>query len=297
MDELLQVYGEMKSSFDNLKVHYHFDEDMEVCNYVISQLCDFDISTINYGSVISYDELVSRSMLELRMFGDDIYSKIRGIEKITSIYSEIDNRYGFTTIIGFQVNNSGDILVNTGRVDRYIIPKERYELSIYHLAHEHVHALKETNYSEFQDSLTVGETLPIFFELMIYNPSEILKKELIKFRIKGLLQNKIEYIYYDDLFDNCIEKSVFYNKPIKNKNTDMCYFIRSKLGCYLNSFYYALMLYNMYRVTPDRIMNLVNMVLKHQITTYDMLNYLGLYGDIRGEVFEKELKYIKKLVK
>ena len=46
-----------------------------------------------------------------------------------------------------------------------------------------------------------------------------------------------------------------------------------------------------------KIMNLVNMVLSHQITTYDMLNYLGLYGDIRGDIFEKELKYIRKIVK
>ena len=297
MDELIEAYGEIKQSFDDLKVHYHFDKDIEICNYVVSQLSGFDITTINYGSVISYDELVSRSMLELRIFGEDIYSKIKDIEEITPIHSELDNIDEFTTVIGFQANDNGDILENTGIVDRYNIPKERYELSIYHLAHEHVHALKETNYSEFQDSLTVGETLPIFFELMIYNPSEILKKELIKFRINGLLQNKIEYMFYNDLIYNCIEKSIFYNRSKKNQNIDMCYFIRSKLGCYLNSFYYALMLYNMYKVTPDKIMNLVNMVLKHQITTYDMLNYLGLYGDIRGEVFENELKYIRKMVK
>jgi hypothetical protein len=39
------------------------------------------------------------------------------------------------------------------------------------------------------------------------------------------------------------------------------------------------------------------MVLNKEMTTFQLLSYLGIYGDIRGEVFEKEISNIKKLVK
>ena len=65
----------------------------------------------------------------------------------------------------------------------------------------------------------------------------------------------------------------------------------------MNSFYYALMLYSLYKETPNKILNLVNKVLNHEMTTFELLNNLGLYGDIKGEIFEKELGMIRQLVK
>ena len=298
MDELIEVFGEEKRNVDSLKMNYFFDEDVDVCDYVYAQVSNFDIGTINYGEAISFDELVFRSVEELRIFGDDIHSRIQGIIDETSIHCELEKKYDFITIIGFQADKDGKVLVDSGMVDRYIIPKDMYELSVYHFAHEHIHALKETRYEEYQDGIILGEMLPIFFELLIYNPEEVLKKELIRFRIKALLINKKEYKLYDNLFRmSCVNEFMEHKKIIKNETTSMCEFLRSKVGNYLNSFYYALMLYSLYKETPKRILNLVNKVLKHEMTTLEMLNILGLYGDIRGETFEKELGLIRKIVK
>lgn len=65
----------------------------------------------------------------------------------------------------------------------------------------------------------------------------------------------------------------------------------------MNSFYYVVILYSMYKETPKKILDLVSRVLKQEITTLDMLNCLGIYGDIKGGTFEKELDHIRKLLK
>ena len=298
MKELIKVFGEEKSNVDKLKMNYLFDEDLEVCEYVSSQLLNFDIGSIERGNVISVDELIIKSIDEFRIFGLGICTRIRRIIDETSIYCESDNIDQLITFISYKNDRNGDVLVNSGMVDEYIIPRDLYELSIYYFAHEHIHALKETNYKEYQDGITLGETIPIFFELLIYNPEELLRKELIKIRLKVLLNNKEEYRFYDDLFMMyCVMDKSLSEKICENKNINMCEFLRSKIGNYLNSFYYALILYSLYKETPSKILNLVIKVLNHEITTFELLNILGLYGDIRGETFEKELGMIRKLVK
>lgn len=298
MEKLIEIFGEEKRNVDRLKMNYLFDEDLKVCDYVSSQLFDFDIATINRGNVISFDELFIKSIDEFKIFGMDICTKIQEMTSKTSIHCKSDNIDQFTTVIGFQEDGVGSVLVNSGIVDRYIIPYSLYEISIYYFAHEHIHALKETNYEEYRDGMTLGETIPIFFEFLIYKPDEILKKELIKIRLNALLSNKLEYEFFDELFMMyCVMDKSLSEKICENENINMCEFLRSKLGNYLNSFYYALMLYSLYKETPNKILSLVNKVLKREITTFQLLNILGLYGDIKGEVFERELGLIRKLVK
>ena len=74
-------------------------------------------------------------------------------------------------------------------------------------------------------------------------------------------------------------------------------YIRSYIGRYLNSFYYAIILYNMYKENPKKILGYVSKVLNHELTTYDMLIDLNIYGDIKGEVFENEINSIKRSLK
>lgn len=297
MEKLIEEFREQKESFDSLKINYLYDEDIDVCNYVANHLWGFDIKNINYGSVISFDELVSRSMSILRIFDGNIYLQIQDIVSDVSIHSEFDNKDEFSTIIGFNTNSDADVIIDSGMVDRYVIPKKIYELSVYHMAHEHIHALKETNYNEYKDSITLGETIPLFLELIMYNHEEVLTKELIKFRMKSLLHNKMEYRIYDNLFYRYVSESILDGTLVIEENAFMCEFLRSRVGSYMNSFYYSLILYNIYKEMPGKILTLVNKVLRHEITTLEMLNMLGLYADIRGEIFEKELKKIRKIVK
>ena len=297
MEKLIEEFREQKEVFDSLKINYLYDEDIDVCNYVINHLWGFDIKDINYGNVISLDELISKSMSIIKIFGDNIYLQIQDIVSDVSIHSEFENKYDFSTTIGFDANGLGDIIIDSGVVDGYVIPKDIYQLSVYHMAHEHIHALKETNYAEYKDGITLGETVPLFLELIIYNPDEVLTKELIKFRMKSLLHNKIEYRDFDNLLYRCVSESILDGRLVIDENAMMCEFLRSRVGCYMNSFYYSLILYNMYKQTPAKILNLINKVLNREMTTFEMLKTLGLYGDVRGEIFEKEIKKIRKMIK
>ena len=114
-----------------------------------------------------------------------------------------------------------------------------------------------------------------------------MRRENIKARLYNLNNDRNVFITSNNFFD------------ITDDINDKLLFehIRSKVGCYLNSFYYAIILYSMYKVSPKKILNLVSKVLKHEITTLEMLEKLNLYGDIRGSVFEKELNGIKKVLK
>jgi len=122
---------------------------------------------------------------------------------------------------------------------------------------------------------------------------------LIKIRMNNMIRAKKEYLEFDfyarrsSKYDNMFESKC----GIVSDETKIYEFVRSRLGCYLNSFYYAVILYKMYKETPKKILDLVTKVLKHEMTTLQMLESLGLYGDIRGEIFEKEMKNIRRFIK
>ena len=102
MKELIKVFGEEKSNVDKLKMNYLFDEDLEVCEYVSSQLLNFDIGPIERGNVISVDELIIKSIDEFRIFGLGICTRIRRIIDETSIYCESDNIDQLITFISYK---------------------------------------------------------------------------------------------------------------------------------------------------------------------------------------------------
>ena len=53
----------------------------------------------------------------------------------------------------------------------------------------------------------------------------------------------------------------------------------------------------MYKINPKKILSYISKVLSQELTTYEMLVQLGIYADIKGEIFEKELNSIKRTLK
>ena len=101
------------------------------------------------------------------------------------------------------------------------------------------------------------------------------KKELIKIRLKVLLNNKEEYRVFNDLFMMyCVMDKSLSEKICENKNINMCEFLRSRVGSYMNSFYYSLILYNIYKEMPGKILTLVNKVLSSSKTVYKITLFL-----------------------
>lgn len=298
LEEIIDNYQKEKNVIDSLSTLYLSEEDIDVCNYVTSQLHDIDIGNINYGQEISFFDLIWYGSDQMVIFNDDLINeRILNLLRTTEFKMGVNNEQQFGTGIYYDIDKLGKVDRNSGRISRFSLPHTLNELSVYCFGHEQVHALKETNYMEYIYAKSLGEVIPILFEFMIYNPEEVLKKELIKFRMDNLMNNKLEYECMNKLYKQSWRVAVGSGEAEIYKRACLYEYVRSKIGCYLNSFYYALILYHMYRENPDKILGLTASVLNHKMTTMEMLVELGIYGDIRGELFEKELGNIRKLVR
>lgn len=294
--QIMELQKDAKKQIDRVKMNYLSNKDFLICDYVLKQLVNIDVSKIDRGKRISLETMVEKSIEEMKIFGMEIENKTLGLLAKTPIRCGYDEEGQFGTAVSYAFDRTDNVIPNSGMIDEYIIPSKLYEFSTYCFAHEHIHAMKETNYKEYKNAITLGETISLFYELMIYNPDEVLKKELLKFRMFWLLNNKKEYILFDNLYiDAWINE--WGCETTSDSKSNIYVFMISKIGCYLNSFYYAVILYNMYKESPKKILDLVSRVLKHEITTLQLLEILGIYGDIRGNIFEKELNGIKKILK
>ena len=92
----------------------------------------------------------------------------------------------------------------------------------------------------------------MFFELLMFDPRDILRRELVKDRASSLFSStKDDFILADEYVQNncCIN----YNSNNNTYQSKSVYeYIRTRAGCYLNSFYYAVILYSMYKETPKK---------------------------------------------
>lgn len=295
-EEILKKRLIEKKSADRPGSNYLFDEDLEVCNYVLNQIPYIDLKYVDPGKSISLNELIENSLNEMIIFGDDIYLKVYELMVLKGMSISMDYDYflKFRTLCKYGHLN-GEFIDHE---IKYIIPKRFYELSVFLFSHEHIHLLKGSDYNEIGDDMILSEVISLFYELIIFSPNDEIKKELMRCRLSWLLSNRNEFVMYDNFIknhivvDNCIDREENFCE-----RGGLYDYFRSKVGCYLNSFYYAMILYHMYKESPKKILNLISRVLKQELTIYQMLEMLGLYGDIRGDVFEKEFNNIKKLVK
>ena len=75
-----QQYNEQKQ-VDNMGMNYLFNDDILVCNYVSNQLQNMNCSNINCGKSVSLDELIDKTLDEIKIFGDGIYFKTKELIK------------------------------------------------------------------------------------------------------------------------------------------------------------------------------------------------------------------------
>ena len=81
----------------------------------------------------------------------------------------------------------------------------------------------------------------------------------------------------------------------RNKNDkDLYEVLQGVSGQYLSSFYYSLILFNIYRSDPALVLQAVRKVLNHEMTTLEMLNSLGIYQENNDKIVDREFKIIRK---
>jgi len=292
--ETCQEYIQQKESSDNLRFNYLFKRDIDVCNYMINVLPS-QFNVLGTYNRINITQLILDSLEEFKNFDIHNYKSlcnlINDVEFLT-----IDDEHRFLIKMSHFNNNDYPGVVNIVP-HSYVIPKIVYDIDVYTLTHEHCHGLKDTNPLEAKNNLIFGEVIPIFYELFTLDFENPKKLIMLKHRLKHLNYIKYDYLMANELVKEEIGCTYFEYDEEEFYLRSIYEYIRSYIGRYLNSFYYAVILYNMYKENPTKISDYVSKVLSHELTTYDMLLELNIYGDIRGEVFEKELGGIKRCLK
>lgn len=271
---------------DKLKINYLNDNDINICNYVSEQIPYLHLPLFKQGKRVPLNNFTQMSLEQIKILGEDTYSKAIDLIPKIPIYSDKHYR-SFNTLITYSTSpKDGHVITNSGTIVQYNIPKIIYDSDITFLSHEHCHSLKDTNYEEYINLYTLGEIIPIFYELIANEQNDAIKRRILQIRMHYLHSNKTEF----QSASKIVETHTYHKRSVYN-------YVQSRAGCYLNSFYYALILYNMYKETPIKILTLIYKVLNHEITTYEMLIHLDIHGEIKGQIFEKELNGIKKVLK
>lgn len=296
IEEICKNFEQEKACRDAINTNYLSKNDYEICDYVINNIPDIDHVSY-HGKVIFQSYAIKSSLNQFKKFNPENHQKLLNIIKNVNFIRDYPSyTSGVGTTYDTVPNDDIKIILNPGLISNYHLPKKIHNIDIICLGHEHCHALKETDYTEHKNYLILGEVIPIFYELINYE-NDFLKEKHLEYRLVWLKNQKDIYLALFKILKESISshKLSFLQDDI-NKTINMYEFVKSASGCYLGGFYYALILYNMYKEEPIKILNLVNDVLSNKITTFDMLNELNIYCNITGETFEKEITNIKKVL-
>jgi hypothetical protein len=276
----------VKRVFDVLGINYINAEDRKIIDYVSKQLKTFDTGAyVCFGSV-SLADAIKDSLEHLKLIGEETYKSASAFVGTVPFAPVFPIRNGYSCFVSYSAeHDTMKVDKNSGKVVHYKVPMQPDVMASFHLGHEHIHALKETNYDEYIDSQILGDVIPIFYELLMADSYLELKSTIYKYRLLSL---KNDMLHYDDAVRN-MKKS--------RNDKDLYKVVATRSGQYLNSYYYATLLFNLYKKDSKNILELVNRVLKHEMTTREMLELLGLLHKDNNILFDSEFEEVKKCVK
>ena len=281
-----EEYKHQKKIFDLLGFNYIDYQDKRVINYVAKALKSINTGAYVCFGTISYPDALATSIENVKVFGTEIASRVASLTSnlVLQKVSPVSN--GYTCNITYSLDDkTKEVNISSGTVDHYKVPIKPDIMASFHLGHEHLHALKETNYYEYVDGFVLGDVITMLYEFILADKYPELKNEIYRFRLYSL---KEDYTHYENAI-NQMKKS--------KDDKDLYKIIATRSGVYLNSYYYACILFDMYKSSPQMILDIVNRVLKHEMTTRDMLKLLGLFHQDKNSIFDSVFEDVKKCVK
>jgi hypothetical protein len=275
-----------KKVFSMLGFNYIDFKDKRIINYVANSLKKVNTGAyVCFGSV-NYNEAITYSLDNLKVFGEEPFVKVSKMISVVPFMKVMQNRNGYSCFVSYNLDDDTmKVDKNSGTVVHYKVPENPDIMASFHIGHEHIHALKETNYDEYVDGQVFGDVIPMLYEFIMADSFPEMKKEIYKFRLSFL---KEDYKHY--------ESAISQMKKSKT-DKDLYKIIATRSGQYLNSYYYATILFNMYKKNLDLILELVNKVLNHEMTTRVMLEKLGLLHCEDNIIYDSEFDEVIKSVK
>ncbi|MBP5678693.1 MAG: hypothetical protein J6X28_02565 [Bacilli bacterium] len=271
METLEQQYID---AFGNLLTHDvkpMSEEEFRRCEVVSSTLSEpLDIRQ-GKGKYYYHDARIKAESLL------DIYSLPKGYQDFSSYPITFEWRKDVFPCSLYVTFINSDDYKDLYHVSQIQIPVEKDQLSPYYLAHEYHHALKDIHPKEYVYKLRFTDTIPQFFELIAGETKEE-EKDLIHNRL-SMIQNSQSL-----LMDHFARKDA---NPIFD-------LIESSDCQYLHSFYYSVLLYELYQDYPKEILSGIREVLMGQKTTYELLQSFHLFDSCLDSHVEKGIQYLKK---
>lgn len=285
IEEICSNLEPEKTCRDIININYPKKDDYSICDYALDHIPSTNIAPY-HGIKIFKNYAIKKSLKQFKIFSEENNQNLLSIINKTDFIQNYPlYNYGVRTTYDIIPKYNKIQVITPGYISAYHMPKKIYIVDIISLGHEHCHALKETNYKEHQNALIIGEVIPIFYELINYE-NDFLRIKYLQNRLFFLNEQKEIYLELKN--------------QIKTNNTNeiksIYEYTKSLYSSYLGGFYYALTLYSMYKKDPLKILNMVNDVLSHKITTIDMLKRLNLYRSILGQKFEYEITNMKKVL-
>lgn len=281
MQEVLRERLEhFKKNFDIFGIKGMSDKDRQIAEYVAAQLSIFKTGAIKSWSFVNLDTAITGALDNLKLLGDDVVVAAKGVTTKKFLPIEATS---FSYSCNIAYDDSRPFSKGLGVVNYFKVPfyLESITADIF-LAHEFIHALKDTNFNEYILHNSLADVIPLFFELVQISEKPEKQKAFLNVRMMLLNNSKKDYKMATD-------------NMARNKNDkDLYEVLQGVSGQYLSSFYYSLILFNIYRSDPALVLQAVRKVLNHEMTTLEMLNSLGIYQENNDKIVDREFKFIRK---
>jgi len=215
----------------------------------------------------SKEQLIYTGLETLKIYDKKVVEKIEGIFSTTG-FVIVTKPCEFTTRIDFDVNNENEKYVvdkKSGKVNHFKISKISSLSDIIWYAHEGLHACKDTYYDEYIDLCRYDDVITLLHELIL---SLDLNEELFNEWIK------IRYYFIKSNIDKV--KAAQKEKQEDINNQEIYDTVIGLAGECLTSYYYALILFDLYLTNPRAVLGQVNKVLNGEQTTEEMLNFFKI---------------------
>lgn len=272
-----------KRAVDFFNMPYLDYNDRKVVQYVIKSLKDTG-AKVSVGETVEFNPLVLKSLGRFEeIFGGDIATKTKSKLCNLPIYGAIPFPHGFAAHITYSVDaDTKKVDEKSGNVDHFKVPNYVTEEDEVFLGHEFIHMNKELNFDEYKLLMTYADVIPMLYEFITMGDygSKILNTRL------SLLNEEIKTY---ELASQKIRTS--------GKEKDLYKVVQSRAGQYLNSFYYATVLYQMYKNDPKMILDYMKRVINCEMTTLDMLKDLGIHLVDNNELYDEQIQEFNGIIK
>lgn len=258
-------------------------KDRKIVQYVIRSLKGTGAKIANCEGV-EPNPVITKALDDIEVvFGKEIADKTAARLAKVPFRPMNPIPHAFNINVQYTVDDGTHIVdENSGFVDHFKTPLQISEVDRVFIGHEFVHMNKELNYDEYKLGLKVNDVIPMLYEFIVMGEDS---KEILNIRLTLLAMNIQEYEYASQKMRS------------SGKEKDLYKVIRDRNAQYLNSFYYATILYKMYKNDPKMILDYIRRVIRCEMTTLDMLKDLGIYLTDNNEMYDEQVQEFRGIVK